>query len=87
MNVKAIKERRLRNILNDVTAIIVEAEPDTADEMDNLLVLAGEAVNYPITAIIGSLVYDHAAAFRQHTELLAYILKVIGGMADIRLQG
>lgn len=85
MNIKHEKDIKLLSVLKEVCDTIAAADRDEGYMYVRMADEPYHCAGFPASSMIGSLVMDHVDLFTGKTELLCYALKVIGGMADIRL--
>lgn len=83
MNIKHEKDIKLLSVLKEVCDTIAAVDRDEGYMYVRMADEPYHCDGFPVTAMIGSSVYDYYELFDKKT--LAKYLKMIGGMANLRL--
>ena len=82
---KSVTDQRLFNLFRDVCETVAKAQPEDAHVYRRMADEPHHVDGFPVSAMIGAVVWDHADLFKPDVETVAYALRMIGGLADYRL--
>ena len=80
---KEVTDQRLFNLMCDVCETVAKAQPVDAYVYRRMADEPYHCAGFPVSLMIGTLVWDHLGLF--DVETVAYALRLFGGLADYRL--
>lgn len=84
-NEKEVTDQRFLNLLRDICETIAENQPEDAYIYRRMADEPYHCDGFPVSAMIGAVVWDHLGLFTHDVETVAYALKLIGGLLNYRL--
>ena len=82
-NEKEVTDQRFLNLLRDICETIAENQPEDAYIYRRMADEPYHCDGFPVSAMIGTLVWDHLGLF--DVETVAYALRLFGGLLNYRL--